>query len=309
MTESTPQPRGVFAAVLTPLTDDMEPDLERFLEHCGWLLENGCDGIAPLGTTGEANSLSMRQRLRVIEALGGSTLPRERIIVGTGACALDDAVTLCRAATEAGLGGQLVLPPFYYKSPTEEGLRAFYSALVDRVGSASMRLYLYHFPQMSTVPIPHTLVLALRERYGPVVAGLKDSSGEWAYTERLLEALPGFGLFSGTERFLLANLRAGGAGCISATANSTAPLCSDLYRHWESADAEERQARVTEARLAFEGFPAIAAQKALKARLSGQQEWLNILPPLERLPARETARLWDTLAHLDGMRSLLDGTG
>src|SRR5260221_4512947 len=218
------QPSGVYAAVLTPLNSALEPDPALFVQHCRWLLDNGCDGLAPLGTTGEANSLSVEQRIALIEAAAGSGIPMAKFIPGSGSCALADAVKVTRAAVKAGAAGALLLPPFYYKNPTEDGLFAFFSEVIERVGDARLRVYLYHFPQLSTVPITLHLVARLMKAFPGAIAGLKDSSGDWSNTAKLLQEFPGFGVFSGSEEFLLANLRAGGVGCISASTNVTAAL-------------------------------------------------------------------------------------
>ena len=231
MTES--QPRGVYAAVLTPFTDALEPDRERFVRHCKWLLANGCDGLAPLGTTGEANSLSVAQRLALIDAAAEGGVPMGQCIIGTGSCALADAVAVTKAAVAAGAGGALLLPPFYYKNPSEDGLFAFFSEVIERVGDRRFKLYLYHFPQLSTVPITLTLVARLKRAYGETIAGLKDSSGDWQVSASFLREFPGFGVFSGSEEFLLPNLRAGGVGCISASTNVTAPLARPVYLAWQ----------------------------------------------------------------------------
>ena len=200
-----------------------EPDLKGFVAHARWLLANGCDGLAPLGTTGEANSLSLGQRMKIIEMVA-TELPAGKCIIGAGACALADAVHLTREIVRMGAAGALILPPFYYKSPGEDGLYGFFSEVIERVGDARLRLYLYHFPQLSAVPITLTLIERLKKTHGDAIAGLKDSGGDWNYSDALLKALPGFGVFSGSEQYLLNNLRAGGVGTISASVNVTAPL-------------------------------------------------------------------------------------
>src|ERR1700722_19146505 len=205
-------PSGVYAAVLTPLTKELEPDPALFVAQCRWLLENGCDGLAPLGTTGEANSLSVDQRITLIEAAAGAGLPMTKFIPGAGSCALADAVKVTRAAVNAGAAGALLLPPFYYKNPSEDGLFAFFSEVIQRVGDKRLKLYLYLFPQFSTVPITSALIARLMAAYPGTIAVLKDSSGDWSNSARLLKEFPGFGVFSGSEEFLLANLRAGGVG-------------------------------------------------------------------------------------------------
>jgi 4-hydroxy-tetrahydrodipicolinate synthase len=299
-------PRGVYAAVLTPLTAALEPDTAAFVGQCRWLLEQGCDGLAPLGTTGEANSLSVAQRRRLIDAAAEAGIPGERMIPGTGSCALADAVELSRAALAAGAGGVLLLPPFYYKNPSEDGLFAFFSEVIQRVGDSKLRLYLYHFPQLSTVPITAGLIARLMKAYpGGTVAGLKDSSGDWNNSAMLLKEFPGFGVFSGSEQFLLDNLRAGGVGCISASTNVTGPLAAPVYAAWRSSEAEALQAKLTEVRLVIQSYPLQAALKQIRAFQTGDAAWLNLLPPNERLALAKAAELRSRLAALPQFAPLL----
>ncbi len=298
-------PRGVYAAVLTPFDDGLEPNLKAYVAHCRWLLASGCDGLAPLGTTGEANSLSLAQRLGLIEAGAEAGLPMERCIIGTGSAALADAVALTKAAVKAGSAGALLLPPFYYKNPSEDGLFAFFSEVIQRVGDGKLRCYLYHFPQMSAVPITPALIARLKAAYGAIIAGVKDSSGDWSYTANLLKEIPGFGVYSGTEEFLLANLRAGGAGCISASTNITAPLAQAVYRAWQQEDADALQESLTAARLVLQAFPLQGGLKELMARRTGDRQWLNIIPPNRPLSPAQRDDLFARLAGLPGMQAVL----
>ena len=297
--------RGVYAAVLTPFTETLEPDLERFVAHGKWLLANGCDGLAPLGTTGEANSLSVAQRLAMIEAASRGGLPMAHCVFGTGSCALADAVVLTRAAVQAGGGGALLLPPFYYKNPSEDGLFAFFSEVVERVGDARLRLYLYHFPQLSTVPITVPLVARLKRAYGDTIAGLKDSSGDWQTTATFLKEFPGFGVFSGSEEFLLPNLRAGGVGCISASTNITAPLARPVYAAWREAPAEGLQRGLTDMRLIFQSYPLQAALKEVMALITGDARWRALMPPNRPLEPAQRAELARRLKALPQMQPIL----
>jgi 4-hydroxy-tetrahydrodipicolinate synthase len=298
------RPRGVFAAVLTPLDRALEPDVPAFVAHCRWLLAQGCDGLVPIGTTGEANSLSVRQRLALIEAVERSGIPMTRFIIGTGSCALADAVELTRAAVESGAAGVLVVPPFYYKQPSEEGLARFYSALIDRVGDQRLRLYLYHFPQLSTVPITPGLIRRLIAAYPATVVGLKDSSGEWSYSANLLKDFPGFGVFSGSEGFLLDNLRAGGVGCISANVNVLGPLAQRVYAAWRERQADELQRELNDARLVLDKYPLPAAVKHVMAAITGNSGWSNILPPNQPLSLEQGRELIAGLAALPQMKPL-----
>ena len=301
MTEAS-ELRGVYAAVLTPFTDALEPNLGAFVAHCRWLLAHGCDGLAPLGTTGEANSLSVAQRLALVEAAAAAGLPMGRFIFGAGSCALADAVAVTKAVVAAGSGGALLLPPFYYKNPTEDGLFAFFSEVVQRVGDRRLRLYLYHFPQLSTVPITPALVARLKRQYGDTIAGLKDSSGDWQTTATFLKEFPGFGVFSGSEQFLLPNLRAGGVGCISASTNVTAPLARPVYAAWQSDAADGLQEGLTAVRLVFQSYPLQAALKEIVAVITGDPSWRVLLPPNHPLAPAERAALAARLRDLPQMQ-------
>jgi 4-hydroxy-tetrahydrodipicolinate synthase len=287
----TPRPRGVYAAIMKPLTRDFQIDLPLLVAHGRWLLANGCDGLAPLGTTGEANSLSVDQRLRVIDAMASAGLPMARMIVGTGSCALADAVELTRAALAAGCPNVLMLPPFYYKNPSDAGLHAFFACLIDRVNDQRLRVYLYHFPQVSAVPITTGVIERLRASHGAeTIAGLKDSSGDWTNTKMLLERFPGFDVFSGTEHYLSQNLAAGGPGCISATTNVTAPIARLVMGAAGPAQAQIQEG-LSELRLIIQGFPLIPALKHIKAELSGEPAWRRLLPPLMALEAAQAEAL------------------
>lgn len=303
--ESSRDLRGVYAAVLTPFTDALEPDLPRFVAHCRWLLASGCDGLAPLGTTGEANSLSVAQRLAIIDAAATAGLPLGKFIFGGGSCALADAVTVTKAMLAAGAGGALLLPPFYYKDPSEDGLFAFYSEVIERVGDDRLKIYLYHYPQLSAVPITLSLIARLKSAYGATIAGLKDSSGDWANSAAILKAFPGFGVFTGTEVHLLANLRAGGAGCISATTNVLGPLAQPVYAGWRAADAEVRQQTLTVARVIFQDYSLHAALKEVMALITGDAGWRTLVPPNCPLAPAERASLAQRLKALPQMQAIL----
>jgi len=303
---STSQPQGVYAAVLTPFDGSLEPDVKAFVAHSRWLLENGCDGLAPLGTTGEGNSISVDHRLKLIEASAEAGLPGDRTIFGTGSCSLADAVRVSKAAVANGNAGVLLLPPFYYKNINEDGLFAFFSEVVERVADDRLRMYLYHFPQQAVIPITVSLVGRLMKAYPKgTIAGLKDSSGDWKNTATFINEFPGFGVFSGSEQFLLPNLREGGVGCISATTNVTAPLAQEVYRRWKEADADKLQEGLTETRLVLQSYPPIAALKTVMARVSGDEGWTNILPPNRPLSGEQRKELMGRLEALPQFAKVL----
>src|SRR4051812_16934685 len=268
-TSSTERPRlsGVFAPVLTPFDSKLQPDAGRFARHCKWLLSQGCRGLAVFGTTSEANSLSVEERESLLESLLGSGLPAPSLLPGTGSCAIPDTVRLTKAAVRAGCPGVLVLPPFYYKGVSDEGLFRAYAEVIERVGDTRLRIYLYHIPPISQVGFSLALVERLLAAYPRTIAGIKDSGSDFANTKALIEsfAKDGFEVFSGSEKFLLENLKRGGAGSITATANVNAQAIDRLFREWRSPGAEGMQARINAVRSAFEKRPAIPALKAALA--------------------------------------------
>lgn len=286
----TDLPRGVLAALVTPLTDALEPDLAAFVAHGSWLLDHGCTGLVALATAGEANSLSLAQRLRMIEA-ATTGLPMSRLIIGGGSCALDEAVTLGKAIVAAGAAGILLLPPFYYRDAGDDGIFRFYAALIERVGAPGLRVVLHHRPQASGAPITEALIVRLRAAFGTVIAGVQNGAGDWPTTAALTRDFPDLAIFSGTERFLLETLRAGGYGAISATLNLTAPLAGEIYTIWQSRKAEGLQADLSAVRLVFDDFPTPAGPKEILARLTGAQSWRNLLPPLLPQPPERIAAL------------------
>ena len=282
---------GVWAPVLTPFDAALDPDLPRWIAHCRWLLDDGCSGLAIFGTTSEANSLSVDERERMLLALLEAGVDPARLLPGTGCAALPDTVRLTRRAVQAGCAGVLVLPPFYYKSLSDEALFRSFAAVIDRVADPRLRVFLYHIPQLSAVPIPLRVIERLRAAYPQIIAGMKDSSGDWNNTRSVLEAVPDFQVFVGSERFLLQNLRAGGAGCITATANLNARAIDDLYQKWRTPEAQSLQDGLDAVRVAFESLPLSPALKAALAHLRRDPAWLTLRPPLLPLDDAQEAKL------------------
>jgi 4-hydroxy-tetrahydrodipicolinate synthase len=287
----TTMANGAWAASLTPLNDDLSVDLGAYLAHVRWLMDHGCAGVAALGTTGEANSFSLAERLDLIKALGQAGLSAERIVVGTGCCAAPDTIALTRAVLEAGFTNVLMLPPFYYKGVSEEGIFRSYAHVIEAVGDARLRVLIYDFPQMTGLKISSELLGRLASAFRGVVVGVKNSSGDWPAMEAASRQLPGFQVFAGTEQFLLPTLRAGGPGCISATANVTCAELAALVAHWRDADADARQEKITATRLMLQQFPAIPALKEIMAHATGRQQWRRLRPPLVNLSGADAAKL------------------
>ena len=280
---------GVYAAALTPLTADGVPDLGLMASHCRWLLDNGCDGLAILGTTGEANSFGLKERIGILEGLAEAGLPAAKTMPGTGACAVPDAVALTRVAMDLGAPAVLMLPPFYYKNSSDDGLFAAYSEIIQKLGDAKLKICLYHFPQMSGVPITYPLIEMLLKAYPETVVGMKDSSGDFDNMSGAAREFPGFAVFAGSDELLLPLIEAGGAGCITACANVGSGLAAEVYGGWkkgeDTAPSNEKLIRV---RQTVCRYPLPPALKALMARHSGNDGWLNIRPPL--MPLGEVDR-------------------
>ncbi len=232
------RPAGVFAAVLTPFDETGAPDSAALALHCRWLLSNGCDGLSVLGTTGEGASLSVDERIGVLERLITDGIPARVLLPGTGCCAIPDTVRLTERAVHLGVPGVLMLPPFYYKNVSEDGLFAAFSEVIERVGDDRLRIYLYHFPQMSGVSLTPALIERLLARYPQAVAGLKDSSGDLANMAENIKRFPGFDVFSGSDELLLPLLRVGGVGCITAVSNVAASLAAQVYAAWRTGDED-----------------------------------------------------------------------
>ena len=284
MTQAKPL-AGVLAPVITPLKPDLSPDPDRLIAHCRWLISQKC-GLAVFGTNSEANSLSVDERMMLLEALVGTGINPGRMMPGTGCCALNDSVRLTAHAVKLGCAGVLMLPPFYYKGVSDEGLFRNFAEVIDRVGDARLRIYLYHIPAVSQVPITLGLIESLLKAYPQVIAGVKDSSGDWNNTKALLDTFPGWGVFTGNELVLLASMRGGGVGCISATANVNPAAIHKLYTEWQSPEAERMQEEVNEVRRFIQQFPMIPSLKQIVAHYRGDPAW--VYPPAT--PGRPDSR-------------------
>lgn len=288
-------PRGVFCAALTPVTPDLSPDHDRFVAHCRRLLEEGCDGIALLGTTGEANSFSTAERQGLLEAAVASGIAPERLLPGTGVAALTETVALTRHALSLGVTTVVMLPPFYYKGVSEDAVFASYAAVVERVADPRLRVVLYHIPQFSAVPITFPVIERLREAFPGTFTGIKDSAGDLSNMEALVERFPGLAVLAGADPLMLPLLRRGGAGCITATSNLVAPDLAFVFRHFadesRAAEVEAAQARIVEARNRASRFAQMPSLKTLLAARLDDQAWTRMRPPMLPLPAEEAAAL------------------
>lgn len=287
---------GVIAAVATPIDESGAPDLKRAVNLARYLLDNGCDGLNVLGTTGEATSFSLDERKGVMDAYKTNGLPLHRLMVGTGAAAVSDAVALTRHAAELGFAGALVLPPFYYKGVPDDGLVAYIDALVKATERKPIPIYLYHFPAMSGLPWHITLIGRLLDSFSSRIVGLKDSSGDMGYARSAAAISKTFAVFPSTEA-CLSEARSGVfAGCISATANVNADLCA---RVWSQGDTGALDAAVAIRKL-FDGKPLVSGVKALLAHIHGDAGLARVKPPLAPFSAADRASV---IAGHDAVRA------
>ena len=284
---------GVLSPVITPFKKDYSPDAERFVRHCKWLLKSGCAGLAVFGTNSEANSLSVSEKRHLLEKLVSGGVPASALMPGTGHCALSDSIEMTRAAVELGCGGVLMLPPFYYKGVSDEGLFRNFAEVIERVGDERLSLYLYHIPPVAQVAITLGLIEKLLSKYPGVIAGVKDSSGDWANTKAMLDAFAkgGFDVFAGSEVFLLDNMRNGGKGCITATGNINPGPIANVYKNWRSNDADQLQAGITATRKIVQKQPMIPALKACVAHFGNDPQWKTCRPPLTELTSAQEEEL------------------
>ena len=306
--------RGVLAPVVTPFKADLSPDRQRFIRHCQWLLSQNC-GLAAFGTNSEANSMAAEERMKLLDALVAAGIDTSRMMPGTGCCSITETVELTTHAVKHGCAGVLMLPPFYYKKVTEEGLYSYFSEVVQRVGDTRLKIYLYYIPPVAIVGVTPKLVERLLKAYPNTIAGMKDSSGDWNNTKTFLDAFAkaGFDVFVGSESFLLANMRNGGVGTISATANVNPAAIHKLYEKCSGVcvkrrgnrkalaaasasitELEDQQAQLNVVRDVFSNsrFPSmIAALKRAIAFYGNDPEWTRLRPPLVELTTEQAKLL------------------
>ncbi len=285
-----PPLRGILPAAITPFRDDLSVDPDALVAFYQYMLGLGCDGIVCMGTTGEAVSLSHAERIAILDRVADAGLGH-KVIAGTSSCNMPESVELAKRAHEAGMAGILVMPPFFYRPASQEGVFAFYARMIEMIGAQILPLYIYDFPKMSGTDIELATIARLREAFPGIIAGLKNSSGDFAEMKRQSEAFDDFDVFSGTEEYLLEGLRAGLAGSISAGFNVFAAEAAAIMQNLHGPDAESLQQNLSAKRRIIAQYPLIAAAKGLQAHRSGDKAWLNIRPPL--MPLDD-----DALMHL-----------
>lgn len=278
---------GVWAASLTPLNSELGPDVARLLDHVEGLFASGCDGIVLFGTTGEATSFSVAERIDVLDALMAAGIDPARVIAGVGCAAVTDTVRLARSAAGHGVAGVLMLPPFYYKAVSDEDLAGAYRWIIEQLGPGVPPVLLYNIPQVSGVAVSSDLAGLLAAEYPGVIVGIKDSSGDLQSLRAFLAAMPGLAVFAGTELLLAPGLAEGAVGTISAMAN----VNSGQIRHAYESGGAEGMPVLEKARAALSSQPIIPALKAVVAHRSDDPGWRAVRPPLSPLSGQEGAQL------------------
>ena len=291
---------AVLSPVLTPFKEDGSPDAKKLLKQCQWLEANGV-GQAIFGTNSEANSMSAPQKMSTLTALVEGGLNPAHMMPGTGATSIDATVNMTRHAVQHKCAGVLMLPPFYYKDITDDGLFAYFSEVIQKVGDTALQIYIYNIPPVTKINLSLSLLERLAKEYPKTVVGMKDSSGDWAYTESVIKLLApsGFRVYAGSEVFLMRALRAGGVGCISATANVNPRAIAELAAHWRESDADQRQTGLDQVRSIFAQYQMIAGMKTAVAHYSKDPEWLRVRPPLMQLSADQQAKLLSELEKIN----------
>lgn len=289
---------GIWPPAATPFREDLSIDTERYVAFCHELLRDGAHGLAVLGTTSEANSLDFEERKSLLEKLAASGINPAQLLPGTGAASFGDAVKLTKHAAELGVKGSLLLPPFYYKGVSDEGLFEFVSEVIKRVNNKRLRLYLYNFPQQTGLVWSPELIARLRGAFPETIVGIKDSSGDAKYLGTLLDKFPGFAIFPSSESLMVDALGKGAAGCISATANTHVKEIRALYDGWKTPEAAAMNKRASAIRALIASYPLIAAVKATLAEQHRHRGWQRLRPPLTALTEQQAAELRDKLAAL-----------
>jgi 4-hydroxy-tetrahydrodipicolinate synthase len=297
---TAPFPTGVYCAATTPFNADLSVDQGLFTSHCQRLLDDGCTGIAMLGTTGEANSLSSRERMALLDAVVKSGIAPSKLLPGTGVASIMETVELTKHAVANGVGAVVMLPPFYYKGVSDDGIVDAYTAVIERVADPRLRVVLYHIPQMSAVPISLDVIDRLRKRFPEIVVGIKDSAGEFSNMKAIVERFPGFSVLVGADPLMLKLLPLGGAGCITAASNLVSRELATVFNGFndpaKQAEVAAAQERIVATRNAVSTYVQLPSLKVLLAKRDNNDNWLRVRPPLTGLSAAEAAKVRESLS-------------
>lgn len=286
---------GVFAATLIPMRNDLSCNEQELARHCQDLMARGCRGIALFGTTGEGTSFSVEERKQVMKKLIAFGISPQRLILGICCSAISDAVHLAQAALEANCLSILVVPPFFYKNVSDEGVIAFYRELIQRTCNPALRLILYHIPQFSGVPFNLSIIKALREEFPDIVIGMKDSEGNLPFIKDILANCPGFKIFAGREHLLSEAVQLGAVGGISGIANVFPELLCSLYEYGRNQENSNRNLDLKRIREVLQMYPIFPALKSMMEQKNGEK-WHALRPPLTPLTHQQKLALFRALA-------------
>lgn len=294
--------RGVFCAATTPVDRKGEVLLDLFAEHCHALLAEGAHGVALLGTTGEANSYSGSERRALLESALSIGIKGDQLLPGTSACSVPESVELTKHAVGCGVRACILLPPFYYKGVDDEGLYRFYADLIEGVADSRLKVILYHIPQVTQIPLSHDLIERLLQNYGDTVIGIKDSAGDIHNMKAMVQRFPGFSVLAGADPLLKPLLEAGGAGCITATSNLRSDALRLVFDHFsdpaKQAEVAAAQERINQWRSLSNSYVQLPTIKTMVAQSRGDNNWLNLRPPLLPLAAEEKEQIWREMCAL-----------
>lgn len=293
---------GVYSAAATPIENDHRPCFQLFTDHCHALLDEGCHGIALMGTTGEANNFSVDDRKALLDAACQSGLAGNQLLPGTSCSNLPETKELTAHALSCHVKACVILPPFYYKGVSDDGLFRFYAQLVEGLADERLKIILYHIPQMTHVPISHNLISRLRHAFPKTFIGIKDSSGDIENMKKMIELFPGFSVLAGADPLLLPVLRAGGAGCITATSNLRADNLRYIFDHWANSDQKAKiqahQNKINDWRNLSNSYAQLPTIKAMIAKRRKDGRWLALCPPLTALTSDEQEHVWAQMQQI-----------
>ena len=291
--------QGVFSPVITPFNRDFTVDHVKLANQCEWLISQEV-GLAIFGTNSEANSLSVDEKIFLLDKVIDYGIDPGKLMPGTGCCSMTDTINLTKHAVKVGCAGVLMLPPFYYKAVDDDGLFKYFSNIIESVNDERLRIYLYHIPPIAMVGISLKLIEALLKKFPNTIAGIKDSSGDWNNTQQMLnEKWDDFGIFAGSESFLLKTMQQGGAGCISATANVNPRNIYNVYKNWQKSNASYMQEEIDRVRSIVQKYPLIPALKSIVSHFHEDSGWNILRPPLKELDPNESKKLISELEAIN----------
>lgn len=294
--------QGIFSAAATPIDASGAPALDLFAQHCLALLDEGCNGIALLGTTGEANNFSVRERMDLLDAALSFGVHGDQLLPGCSTSNIPESIELVRHAVQNDVLGCVMLPPFYYKGISDEGLFRFYAKIIETIADDRLKIILYHIPQVTQIPITHDLIWRLRTEFPDTVVGIKDSAGDIENMIMMIQMFPDFSVLAGADPLLLPLLQAGGAGCITATSNLRADSLRVVWDHYSNPDQADTvkaaQDRINAWRSLTNSYVQLPTVKAMVAKARGHRDWLNLRAPLVALSETEITHIWSEMDRL-----------